>query len=213
MVSMSMTASRSSSEKFAAFLKRRADRGLATDAIRPAGRQRRDHGSNGEAASGLSRRSTSCGSSSTSCAMMKLSIGDDGRNRFDFNTFGSLTMRCQPAPPRTSWPGRDGCGAGVGRPAPARSVLAVVDYVAQEFGYRREPIGDPVMQKAYRGEDVHIGTAIAAEAAPSGHQGHSPGPAQDRQRNQFLPHVWRRRARVGARSCAARTRCGGALAQ
>jgi DNA polymerase I len=98
---------------------------------------------------------------------IELSIGDDGRNRFDFRTFGSLTMRCQPSTSANimalaAWM-RGLVWADPHRPY----VLAVIDWVAQEFGIGASRSRDPVMQKAYQG-DVHIGTAIAMGQAPVG---------------------------------------------
>jgi DNA polymerase I len=102
---------------------------------------------------------------------MDLSIGDDGRNRFDFNTFGSVTMRCQPGTSANVMAGPKWI-RGLVRADPSRPyVLAVIDWAAQEFGLGASLSGDPVMQQSYHGEDVHIGTAIATAQAPPGATG------------------------------------------
>ena len=99
---------------------------------------------------------------------MELAIGDDGRNRFDFNTFGSMTMRCQPSTSANIMAGPKWMRGLVRADPDQPYVLAVVDFVAQEYGYGASRSGDAAMQQSYRGRDVHLGTAIAASLAPPG---------------------------------------------
>lgn len=104
---------------------------------------------------------------------MKLSIGDDGRNRFDFATFGSKTARCQPSTSENIMAGPKWV-RGLVRADPKREyVLAVVDWVGQEYGIGASLSGDRAMQAAYQAGDIHIGTAIAGGLAPPGASGDS----------------------------------------
>ncbi len=100
--------------------------------------------------------------------LMALAIGDDGRNRFDFKTFGTLTMRCTPGTAENIMAGPRWMRGQVWADPRGPYVVAVVDYVAQEFGYGARQSSDLTMQGAYREKDVHMGTAIATKIAPPG---------------------------------------------
>ena len=130
--------------------------------------------------------------------MMELSIGDDGRNRFDYNTFGSMTARCQPSTARTSWRGRGGCAAWYGR------ILVSPASWPWSTSWRRN-----TAYGAGRSGDVAMQSLPAAATSISGPRSRRPGTtgsdgkethartAEHRQGAEFLHHVWRWRARAG----------------
>jgi DNA polymerase I len=99
---------------------------------------------------------------------VKLAIGDDGKNRFDYATFGSKTARCQPSTTESVMCVAKWMRGFVWNPPDSGVVYAVIDYVGEEFGIGAARSNDKAMQAAYRTHDIHIGTAIAAAIAPPG---------------------------------------------
>jgi DNA polymerase-1 len=97
---------------------------------------------------------------------MDLSVGEDGRNRFEYWPFASKTGRSLPSPSRNIMGGPRWLRALVQPPADGGYVLAIIDYVAQEFAIGAGRSGDKAMQAAYLAGDVHMATAIAIGLAP-----------------------------------------------
>jgi DNA polymerase I-like protein with 3'-5' exonuclease and polymerase domains len=97
---------------------------------------------------------------------IRLSIGDDGRNRFDFATFGTVTARCAPSTSENIMGGPKWM-RGLIQAGPDH-VLAVIDWVGQEYAIGAALSGDAAMQATYQNADIHMGTAIAADLAPPG---------------------------------------------
>jgi hypothetical protein len=97
---------------------------------------------------------------------LKLSIGDDGRNRYPLFPFSSKTGRNQPSTSQSVF-GLSNWMRGMIRPE-IGSALAYVDFSQQELAIAAALSGDPAMQAAYRSGDFYMTFAIQAGAAPAG---------------------------------------------
>lgn len=97
---------------------------------------------------------------------IKLTVGQDGRNRFSQFPFASITGRNQPSTTKAVFGLPSGLRPLI-RPEEG-SALAYVDYGQQEPGEAAKFSGDAAMQAAYRSEDFHMSSAIRAGVAPLG---------------------------------------------
>jgi hypothetical protein len=95
----------------------------------------------------------------------KLSVGDDGRNRYPLFPFSSITGRNQPSTNRNVF-GLPSWMRGLIMPRPGMA-LAYVDYSQQELAIAAALSGDETMQAAYRSGDFYIAFAIQAGAVPA----------------------------------------------
>ena len=96
---------------------------------------------------------------------LKLSVGDDGRNRSPLFPFSSLTGRNQPSTNQRVY-GLASWLRGLIRPQPGFA-LAYVDFAHQELAIAADASGDKAMQSAYLSGDFYISFAIMAGAAPA----------------------------------------------
>jgi len=95
---------------------------------------------------------------------LKLTVGDDGRNRYALHPFSSTTGRNQPSTNRSVF-GLSAWLRGLIRPE-SGTALAYVDFGQQELAIAAALSGDLAMQKAYRSGDFYIAFAIQAGAVP-----------------------------------------------
>lgn len=97
---------------------------------------------------------------------LKLSIGDDARNRYALFPFSSQTSRNQPSTSQSIF-GLAAWLRGLIRPRPGFA-LVYADFSQQELAIAAKLSGDEAMQAAYRSADFYITLAIMAGAAPEG---------------------------------------------
>lgn len=97
---------------------------------------------------------------------LKLSVGEDGRNRAPSFPFSSQTGRNQPSTSQFIF-GLAAWLRGLIRPQPGWA-NAYVDWSQQELAIAAALSGDTAMQAAYRSADFYMSLAILAGAAPAG---------------------------------------------
>lgn len=95
-----------------------------------------------------------------------LTVGRDGRNRYQTGVFGSVTGRNQPRSSQCIF-GLPGWLRGLVQP-PEGYGLALVDYVQEEFGIAAALSGDEAMMAAYSSGDCYLGFAVQSRFAPHG---------------------------------------------
>ena len=97
---------------------------------------------------------------------LKLSVGEDGRNRAPSFPFSSQTGRNQPSTSQFIF-GLAAWLRGLIRPQPGWAI-AYVDWSQQELAIAAALSGDTAKQAAYRSADFYMSLAILAGAAPAG---------------------------------------------
>lgn len=97
---------------------------------------------------------------------LKLSVGDDGRNRTPLFPFSSQTGRNQPSTSQFIF-GLAAWLRGLIRPQPGWAI-AYVDWSQQELAIAAALSGDEAMQAAYLSADFYMSLAVLAGAAPAG---------------------------------------------